>query len=63
MRVKIISDGTIQGTKVVTDSGDLIENVHKIEWSADHDSGEIGAVVYFNSMIIEAECEAEERGI
>lgn len=33
MRVRIVSDGTVQGTKVVTLEGEVLEGVQLVNWS------------------------------
>jgi hypothetical protein len=35
MKLKLISDGTLQGTKVVDEQGNSIGKVTKVEWSVD----------------------------
>ena len=39
MKIKIISDGTPKGTRVLDDKGDVITNVDYISWELDFVSG------------------------
>lgn len=57
MRIKIISDGTIWGTKVIDDkTGEIIENVRRISWDCDAASG---ANLKIEFMLPKAEIEGE----
>jgi len=60
MKIKIISDGTIEGTKVVSaKTGEEIESVTKIGWMAE--SGEIysRAIIEIINVPVEIESDAE----
>lgn len=41
MKLKIISDGTRAGTKVVNESGETVEGVTSIEWHYSQEDGQV----------------------
>lgn len=60
MSVKIVSDGTPQGTRVLDDFGMPISGVTKITWIME-DAQSIGkAIIEFEKVVIEASAEVEK---
>ena len=58
MKVKIISDGTSNGTKVVNvETGEVIENVTRIFWEVN-----VGSLAKAHIQIINCEVEVEAEG-
>ena len=39
MKLRIVSDGTVEGTRLETEDGELIEGVISLQWSLDAHSG------------------------
>lgn len=57
MKVKIVSDGTFEGTSVVdVDTGDKLENVRAVRWGGAEHSG---CVVWLELSDVPAELVAE----
>lgn len=56
-RLKIISDGSVQGTRLYDSEGNEIGPVEKIEWSIDANYWDRGAtaVITFGEIAIEAQ--------
>ena len=44
-RLHIVSDGTVRGTKVLTEKGERIENVTRVVWEIDADDPAATATV------------------
>ncbi len=60
MRIKIISDGTTLGTRLVNaETGESIDGATSITWSANIDDGSVVALVRFIRLPIDAIGEAE----
>ena len=61
MRVKIISDGTVTGTKVVdAKTGETVEGVDRVRFVADAAHDSIQAVIHVVNPEIEAAVDVEE---
>ncbi len=54
MRLHIVSDGKPYSAQVVNDQGQVVENVTKIDWSYDHESGGSHAVITLDGVSIES---------
>ena len=50
MKLKIISDGKLQGTKVMTEDGQVIEGVTGITWSIDTETHLARAQINFINL-------------
>ncbi len=62
MQLRIESDGTVEGTKVLTKDGEVIDNVTQISFSISSGTGGSHAVVHFTDVAIEATLDAEVMG-
>lgn len=60
MKLKIVSDGTCYGTKVMTEDGKTIDNVREIVWSAR--PGELARAT-ISILVSEVEIEVENPNI
>jgi len=61
MKIKIISDGTANGTKVVNaETGELVHHVSSVEWKVSVESSLAEAVVTFSNVAVEIEAELSE---
>jgi len=58
MQVKIISDGTSQGTKIIDENGNALENVSDIVWQADARTSLCTAFLTLVKVPIEVKVEA-----
>jgi hypothetical protein len=65
MKIKIISDGTSQGTKVIdSETGKMIPNVTAIEFKIDTEKNKIGkAKITFVDVPVEIETDAETETV
>ena len=68
MKLKIISDGTMSGTKVVDEkTGEILEGVRYVKWNADVDCFSIAQIEIISPKIeitlLEAEVSFNEYGI
>jgi hypothetical protein len=60
MKLKVISDGTAQGTKVVNEAtGEELENVFAVQWTVDAQSGKSHASIGVVQVAMESLGEAE----
>ena len=57
MKLKIRSDGTYAGTKVLTDSGEVIENVAQVTLSGSYTNPDISQA----TLVIDLEHEEEKE--
>ncbi len=60
MKINIISDGTRAGTSVVTESGEKLADVKKIEWFFNQEDGETEARITFRAVGLKT-CEVDSR--
>lgn len=57
MKIKIVSDGTVKGTKLVdVETGKMLENVVSVTWAADLE--DVAATVIFQGITAELEANA-----
>lgn len=60
MKLKVISDGTAQGTKVVNaETGEELENVFGVQWSLDVRNGQSVATIGVMQVMMESLGEAQ----
>ena len=64
MKIKIVSDGTDLGTKVLDEDGNCLdlENMTKIEWSIDNESMVAKVKIEFVLVPVELVGETEGKG-
>lgn len=58
MRIKIVSDGTLPGSRVTDENGNEIENVRSVVWSISAERGVSVAAIHFDKVEVELESEA-----
>lgn len=60
MKLKIVGDGTVLGTKVInSETGEVLQNVKSVAWYCDADSYTSLAVI--EVRMVELEAEGQER--
>lgn len=64
MKLKIISDGTLAGTKVVNaETGETVEGCYYVDWHCHIDNNHIGAVIWLRDVAIEVVTDNVAAGI
>jgi hypothetical protein len=61
MKLKIESDGTRTGTKVLTESDEKIENVKEIEWKFSLEHPLVTVILTIEGMALDLPCEPEKE--
>ena len=59
-KIKIISDGTVAGTKVVDESNTPLTDIKKITWTANAEDTLVNATIEFINIPVEIEGEINE---
>jgi len=59
MKVKIVSDGTIQGTRVMSEKGELLEGVKYVSFQADIDGDNTEVILILRDVPVTLVSEAE----
>jgi chitodextrinase len=60
LKLKIISDGTRAGTKVVNEDGAEVEGVTRVQWNFSQEDGEVWATFTIGDAPCEAKAQAPE---